>query len=208
MINLAYQLTAPQAAPGRVDQVLSQAGLADASDRRVGGFSRGMLQRLGLAATVIGDPDVLLLDEPCSALDPVGRREVLDFVGRLGGSHTVVFCSHILDDVQEVCDQVGVLRAGRLLFQGPLGDLLVGGAAPACRVRLRPPAAPVADALAAEPWVTAVEQLGAEELRVVATSLDEAEQHLAAALAASGARVVSIVPAGADLERVFLELVR
>ena len=79
-----------------------------------------MLQRLGLAATVVGDPELLLLDEPASALDPAGRREVLDLIAQLRGRATVVLSSHILADVQEVCDTVGILRAGRLLFQGPL----------------------------------------------------------------------------------------
>jgi ABC-2 type transport system ATP-binding protein len=167
-----------------------------------------MLQRLGLAATIVGSPELLLLDEPCSALDPLGRREVLDLVGRLGGDHTVVFCSHILDDVQEVCDSVGVLRGGRVLFQGRLEDLLVGQAAPVYAVRARPPLGPLVTALGQQSWVTTVEQVGAEELEVHVTSLGAAEEKLASVLAAAGARVVSVVPSGADLEQVFLELVR
>jgi ABC-2 type transport system ATP-binding protein len=184
------------------------AGLGPDADRRTDGFSRGMLQRLGLAATIVGRPELLLLDEPCSALDPVGRREVLDLVGRLGGDHTVVFCSHILDDVQEVCDTVGVLRAGRVVFDGRLEELLVGRAAPAYTLRARPPLGPVADALARQPWVTSVEQEGAEVLAVAVSSRTDAETGLARTLADADARLISLVPSGADLERVFLELVR
>jgi ABC-2 type transport system ATP-binding protein len=208
VVELSRELLLPDGSAQDSADALEQAGLSDAADRRTGGFSRGMLQRLGLAATIVGRPELLLLDEPCSALDPAGRRDVLDLIGRLGGAHTVLFCSHILDDVQEVCDTVGVLRRGHVLFQGPLDDLLVGRAAPEYAVRVRQPAGPVIEALRAEPWVQEVEQLGSEELRVLATSTPEAERHLAPALAAAGARVVSIVPSGADLERVFLELVR
>ena len=167
-----------------------------------------MLQRLGLAATIVGDPEVLLLDEPCSALDPGGRREVLDLIGRLAGRHTVLFCSHILDDVQEVCDAVGILRSGRLLFQGPLAELLIGRAAPSYTIRVRGSTESVAAALDREPWVQRVTRVGTEVLEVTATSAREAECGLAPALAAANAQVVSVVPSGADLETVFLELTR
>ncbi len=208
VVDLARQLTVPTSSSRATTDALARAGLLEVSHRRTGGFSRGMLQRLGLAATIVGDPDILLLDEPCSALDPLGRREVLDLVGRLGGDHTVLFCSHILDDVQEVCDRVGVLHDGQLLFQGELNELLVGHAAPTYTIRLRPPLGPVVAALDASPWVRTVEQVGAEELRVTVDHLRDAEEHLAATLADAGARVVSFVPAGADLEQVFLELIR
>ena len=206
VVDLARALVAPGLPHGRVDEVLADAGLADDADRRVGGFSRGMLQRLGLAATVVGRPQVLLLDEPCSALDPAGSREVLDLVARLAGSATIVLSTHILADVQQVCDRVAVLRAGTLLFQGPLDELLIGRAAPAYVVRLRPPVEPVERALAAEPWVTGIERMGAAELRVEARSLEEAQRGLVRALTAAGAAVVAVEPAAADLERVFLEV--
>jgi ABC-2 type transport system ATP-binding protein len=205
VVELARHLVAPDGARPVAD-VLADAGLADAADRRVGGYSRGMLQRLGLAATIIGEPDLLLLDEPASALDPAGRREVLDLIARLRGHATVILSSHILTDVQEVCDAVGVLRAGRLLFQGPLENLLVGRAVPAYRVHLRPPLEPAAAALRAQPWISAVEPDGPETLRVTVTSLTEAEVRLAGVLASCGARVVSLAPLAPDLEDVFLEL--
>ena len=114
--------------------------------------------------------------------------------------------SHILADVQEVCDIVGILRAGRLLFQGPLETLLVGRAVPAYRVHLRPPIDPVARCLRAEAWITEVQPLGGDWLRVGVRSLDEAERLLAKALAGCGAAVVSMAPQAVDLENVFLEL--
>jgi hypothetical protein len=103
---------------------------------------------------------------------------------------------------------VGVLKDGHLLFQGGIDDLLVGHASPAYTVRVRDGIDDVAAALAGEAWVGAVERLGAEELRVTATALDDAQRRLVPALAATGARIVSVLPAEADLERVFLELTR
>ena len=185
---------------------LRDAGLEAAADRRTGGYSRGMLQRLGLAATLVGDPELLLLDEPASALDPAGRREVLDLIGRLRGRRTVVLSSHILTDVQEVCDTVGILRDGRLLFQGSLEQLLVGHAVPAYRVHVRAPVAPVLDALQDQDWVTGVSMVDGGWLRVTVRPLAEAEQRLAATLAGCGAHVVSLTPEAPDLEDVFLEL--
>jgi ABC-2 type transport system ATP-binding protein len=189
-----------------VEQALAQAGLADRADDRTGGYSRGMLQRLGLAATLVGEPELLLLDEPASALDPAGRREVLDLITQLRGRATVILSSHILADVQEVCDTVGVLRAGHLLYQGTLDALLVGHAVPAYRLRLRPPVLNIAEALREQPWVSDVEEVSADQLRVLVTSPAEAELRLAGVLATAGARMVSVTPEAPDLEHVFLEL--
>lgn len=206
VLSLARRLTAPQGPAARVDQVLEEAGLGAAADRRVGGYSRGMLQRLGIAATVVGEPALLLLDEPASALDPGGRREVLDLIGRLRGRATVIVSSHILGDVEEVADRVGILREGRLLFQGPVQELLVGRAVPAYHVRLRPPVEPIVQHLERQSWVTSVEQPADNELLVHVASLEEAEVKLAAALGSSRARVISLALRAPSLESVFLEI--
>ncbi len=206
VVALARHLVAPDVPASRVDAVLRDTGLADAADRRVGGYSRGMLQRLGLAATVIGEPELLLLDEPASALDPAGRREVLDLIAQLRVRATTLLSSHILADVQEVCDTVGILRAGRLLYQGTLDALLVGQAVPAYRVHLREPVEPAVQRLRGEAWVTGVDVDTAQSLRVGVRSLAEAELMLPRVLAACDARVISLAPQAADLEDVFLEL--
>ncbi len=208
LVALAASLVGSDVAPERIDAALHDAGLADAVDRRVGGFSRGMLQRLGLAATLVGDPQLLLLDEPAAALDPMGRREVLDLIARERGRRTVVFSSHILSDVQEVCDTVGILRAGTLLYQGSLAALLTGSATPNYVVRLRDEDDGVAAALRAEPWVRGVEAAAPRELRIAVDRLEDAERELPGALARAGARVVSLGPGEASLEQVFLELTR
>jgi ABC-2 type transport system ATP-binding protein len=206
VVALARNLATLPADGEAVDRVLATTGLEEAADRRVGGFSRGMLQRLGLGAALAVEPALLVLDEPAAALDPAGRRDVLDLVTALRGDTTVVFSSHILGDVQQVCDTIGILRHGRLLFEGTTRELLVGRAAAAFSVRLRPPAGPAVAALEAEDWVTAVERPGEDRLRVTVSSVDAAEAGLVRVLAESGARVVAITPVEADLEHVFLEL--
>lgn len=206
VVALSLELASPGADAARVDKVLAETGLTEAAGRRVGGYSRGMLQRLGIAATLVSRPRLLLLDEPASALDPQGRREVLDLITRLRGTATVLFSSHILADVQEVCDTVGILRGGRLLFQGPLHELLVGSAVPRYEIRLRGDTAPAIAALRRAPWVTLVREFDAGEIVVEVRSIRDAEAGLPRALAEAGASVVSLRPEEVSLERAFLEL--
>jgi ABC-2 type transport system ATP-binding protein len=123
-VELSAALGDIQAAADAVANVLERTGLIDVADRKVSGFSRGMLQRLGIAAAVVSRPGLLLLDEPAAALDPQGRREVLDLVAELRGESTVIFSSHILDDVQEVCDEIAILTRGSLVYQGTLDGLV------------------------------------------------------------------------------------
>lgn len=115
----------------RVEESLVLVGLSDRADRRIGGFSGGELQRLGLAQAQINDPELLILDEPAASLDPMGRRDVLELMTRLRDEQntTIFYSTHILDDVQRVSDAVAILDRGRLLAQAPIGELLkVGGA--------------------------------------------------------------------------------
>jgi ABC-2 type transport system ATP-binding protein len=118
----------------RGGEMLALVGLKEAADRRIGGFSRGMRQRLGLAQALMNRPRVLLLDEPVSALDPVGRRDVLDLIERLGEESTVFMSSHILNDVERVCDRIGIIDHGKLIVVDKTEDLLKRYAAPIVEV--------------------------------------------------------------------------
>jgi ABC-2 type transport system ATP-binding protein len=208
VVDLSRALNASDVPGASVDAVLDRAGLAHVSGRRVGGFSRGMLQRLGLAAAVVGEPDVLLLDEPAAALDPAGRREVLDMVAALRGSSTVVFSSHILDDVQQVCDTVGILKEGAFVYEGTLGDLVRNsGHDAAYEVRFRGDGAPLADILNAEGWVTTV-VMADDRLTVSAASTAVIERELARCVARSRIPIVSLTPIERSLEDVFLEVTK
>jgi ABC-2 type transport system ATP-binding protein len=107
-----------------IDAVLAKVGLSDAANRRTKTYSGGMRQRLGIAQAMVGRPAVLLLDEPVSALDPIGRREVLDLMSELKGETTVFYSTHILDDVQRVSDHVAILDQGRLVRAAATEELL------------------------------------------------------------------------------------
>ncbi len=109
----------------RCGQLLEMVGLAQARNRAVGEFSKGMARRIGLAQALINDPDLVILDEPTSGLDPIGCREVKDLIKLLAArGKTVILCSHLLADVEDVCDEVVVLYGGRIQARGPLPDLL------------------------------------------------------------------------------------
>lgn len=189
-----------------LEEILEQVGLADAARRRVGGFSRGMTTRLNIAAGLVAEPEVLLLDEPASALDPAGRADVLHLLASLVPSTTVVLSSHDLNEVEAICNSVGILRSGRLLYQGSLAELLAGAARSRWRVVVRPPAERVLSALNTAPWVTSARELAAGEIEISAADPAEVEAHLVGLLAACGARVVSLSPVRPSLEEVFLGL--
>jgi ABC-2 type transport system ATP-binding protein len=111
--------------PGtRVDQVLDQVGLVDAGHRRVRGYSLGMRQRLGLATALLGDPRVLILDEPANGLDPAGMAWLRDLLRQLArDGRTVIVSSHVLSEVAQTVDHVVIVHEGRLRFDGPLAEL-------------------------------------------------------------------------------------
>jgi ABC-2 type transport system ATP-binding protein len=109
----------------RVEKVVARVGVSDAIDRSVRALSKGMTQRVGLAAALVHDPDLLVLDEPMSGLDPIGRKEVRDLVvEEKKRGHTVFFSSHILADVEMLCDRVCILKKGEVVVSGGLDDLL------------------------------------------------------------------------------------
>ncbi len=109
----------------RVAELLDLVGLADASHRRIGGYSKGMLQRIGLAQALIQKPRLVILDEPTAGVDPIGSREIRDLIFKLREQGITVFlCSHLLEQVQEVCDHVGIIFRGKMIKEGRLEDLI------------------------------------------------------------------------------------
>ena len=108
----------------RADELLALVGLSDAN-KKIGGFSRGMKQRLGMAQALLGEPKLLICDEPTSALDPIGRREILDILQQIKGKTTVIFSTHILSDVERICDRVAVINSGKIAFEKAMSDLKV-----------------------------------------------------------------------------------
>jgi ABC-2 type transport system ATP-binding protein len=183
-----------------IDRVLELVGLADRARDRTGGFSKGMQQRLGLAASLMGDPALVLLDEPTSALDPVGRDDVRAIIrhARERGS-TVLLNSHLLGEVERLCDRVAIVARGRVIAAGALGDLL---GEPEVRIRVTglPEGAgmlavfgPVAES---DGWIT-IRPIDPDRI-----------PDAVASIVAAGGRVHAVDPARRSLEDLFLDLVR
>lgn len=108
----------------KVRELLELVGLADAADRRLGGYSKGMLQRIGMAQALVQSPRLLVLDEPTAGVDPLGSRDIRNIIENLKGRGMTVFlCSHLLEQVQEVCDRVGVIFKGLLIAEGSVNEL-------------------------------------------------------------------------------------
>jgi ABC-2 type transport system ATP-binding protein len=185
-------------ARARCEELLGLVGLADAADRQIRKYSKGMQQRLGIAQALVSDPAFVVLDEPMSGLDPVGRKEVRDLILELRRrGKTVFFSTHILSDVESLCDRVGMIFHGRLRDVGKLGDLL------SARVRSVELTALVPrGSRAALSGSRAVSEDGE---RVTVVFDDEAAADAAVRrLLAAGGRLVSLVPNRETLEDVFV----
>jgi ABC-2 type transport system ATP-binding protein len=213
VVDVAAGLLGRPRNQGAVANMLERVGLADAARRRVGGFSRGMRSRLGLAAALIGGPQLLLADEPAAALDPGGRLEMLELLAGLASPGaadpqapvTVIVSSHDLGDVERICGRIGVMARGRLVYEGGVGELLAQ-ASPALRVVVRPPAGPLLAALTAASWVRSATQVSPGELRIDVADQDEAERRLPGVLAGCGARLIEVGRAGPGLKDIFFDL--
>ncbi len=194
----------------RIPEMLEVVGLADAGDRRIGGYSGGMRQRIGLAAALLDRPPVLILDEPVSALDPAGRHDILEVIGDLGGATTVVMSTHILNDVERVCDRVGILDQGRLLVEADIGDLLERYAQPVYLVEPQPGQEPACGRLVGrirtQPWATAVALDGAT-MRVHVSDPQMAGRLLVGLIAEEDIAVTRLEMQRPSLEDVFLRIV-
>ncbi|NLT05041.1 MAG: ATP-binding cassette domain-containing protein [Solirubrobacterales bacterium] len=186
-------------ATSRVDELLELVELSDAADRRAGGYSLGMRQRLGLAAALIGDPRVLVLDEPANGLDPQGIRWLRDFLRRLAGEgRAILVSSHVLAEVAQTVDEVVVIHRGRSIEQAPIGELLARRAG---GVRVAgPDAGRLADILRADGAAVTVGDDGA--LAVA----DRSGEQVGALIAANAIHVAELSAASQSLEEVFFEL--
>ncbi|HHW74178.1 MAG TPA: ABC transporter ATP-binding protein [Firmicutes bacterium] len=199
-----------EAGHARIDEVLDRFALSAAAHRRAAGYSRGMKQRLGLACVLLPEPELYILDEPVSALDPVGRLEILELLASLRGRATVFFSSHVLADVERVCDRVAVLHRGRLLLQSSLDDLLERYQQPCYRIAFRETApAGLADELRRRPWAQVVENYpGGLVVQSAPDGLASMEEELLPLLVRAGAVVTAYERQHEELEMIFLKLLR
>jgi ABC-2 type transport system ATP-binding protein len=183
----------------RVKDLLALVGLGDRGDHAIRGYSRGMLQRLGLAQALMNDPQILILDEPVSNLDPIGRREVRDIILRLKEeSKTIFFSSHILSDAEMIADRVGILHQGKLVQVGTLAELTADQT--------------TCTEVTFEIDADAVPKLAVDQNAVIQQDncymipLCDADQisKILKAVDKEGGRVISVVPQRKNLEDVFM----
>jgi ABC-2 type transport system ATP-binding protein len=194
----------------RVDEVLGQTGLTEAAPRKVGGYSGGMKQRLGIAQALINQPEVLFLDEPASALDPAGRRDILEIIGSLRGKTTVFMSTHILSDAERVSDQVAIVNQGKLVVEASLADLQGRYAQPVFVLEPEPnqtvKVANLVQSLQAEAWV-ATASLESGEVRVLVKDVAVAGQRILPLVASSEIVLARFERVKPNLEDIFLKLI-
>lgn len=194
----------------RSEELLELAGLKKAAKRKIGGYSRGMKQRLGMAQALMNRPRVLLLDEPCSALDPMGRRDVLNLILRLKASTTVFMSTHILSDVERVCDSLAIVNKGKLITTSTVAELHARFARSSFELEFEDDPQALATKLKSQPWVMKVEKLEINHisgLRVQAGNVSQAKHELPQLIAQSGLGLVRYELTMPSLEDIFVKLV-
>ncbi len=194
----------------RTQELLELVGLAEAAERRIGGFSGGMRQRLGVAQPLVNRPPLLLLDEPVSGLDPAGRRELLKLIDGLRGQCTVFLSTHILADVERVCDSVGIINRGKLVAEARQDELLERYAVPAFEIEaehgFEEPLKDWTEILRQMSWVTSV-STDTRTARVVVNDVQQAKRELMASAVGAGLVLTRYEMVRPSLEDVFLQLV-
>jgi len=189
-------------AAGRIGEALDTVELADRAGDRVGGYSHGMRQRLGIAGALLRDPKLLLLDEPTTGLDPAGMRDMRRLVRRLADAGiTVLLSSHLMGEVEELCDRVAIVNAGRVVYEGSLPELL---ASTAGRYTLRTTDdVRAAEVAAGRPGLTDVRF---SEGGITLSAGETAVTQLSIALGEAGVGIAALVPRTATLEELFFRM--
>ena len=200
----------PWAIDERVNEMIELVGLEGKADRPIRGFSGGERQRLGIAQAEINYPDLLILDEPAASLDPQGRRDVLEVMSRIRKYATIFYCTHILDDVQRVSDQVAIVNQGELVTQKSIQDLLAGKGDLIYSVTVKGDARNAYTCLMQQPWVSGIESSGNGEQttwQVSVTDEAAATDELMGLLVSSGLKVSNFGRKEQNLEDVFINII-
>lgn len=189
----------------RVAELLELTGLRGVKTK-IGGYSRGMKQRLGLAQALVNQPELIFLDEPTSALDPIGRKEVLETVQAISERCTVFFSTHILSDVERVCDRVGILRQGNLVAEATMEELREHYAQNAMKLEVTGDAASFITDLEKKDWTQVVEKQNGSIL-LTAFDLQAAQQEIPRLLAQHNLGLRKLEQIELTLEDIFVRLV-
>jgi len=208
---LAATMRMPRASE-QTGRLLERVSLSDAAGRRIAGYSRGMRQRLGLACALLGGPDIVVLDEPSSALDPEGRRTVVDLIRELKAEgRTVLLSTHILSDIERICDRIALIDSGRILLEGAVDELLGEGFTGQTDLLFsRPLVSAELEALRTLPCVASVRpENGGAACSVIVEGSDLAGGRMAVVreIADLSLPLVSLTPRRMSLEELFLRKV-
>lgn len=196
---------------GHIRQLCELAGVADCLNVTNRSLSKGYRQRVGLALALIGNPGLIILDEPTAGLDPEQIVSIRELIRDLGKDHAVLLSSHILSEVEDVCSSLIILRKGKMVAAGSLSQIAAAARPEGCRIRLRVRGEGIAQKLAALDDVTALHPLppreeGWEELLLVARK--DIASDLPALLAAMGAQLRMLYPQDVELEEIFMHIMR
>ncbi len=209
MVGELHRLPRPEGRR-RAEELLETVELGKSGGRRIGGYSRGMRQRLGIAQALVNRPRVLFMDEPTSALDPMGRREVLSLITRLRESATVFMSTHILSDVERVCDMVGIVDRGILLIVSSVEDLRQRFTGSVFEMEFVEDPGPFYESLKGVPWLAGPEIVahgGASVLRVKAVDVDRARKELPRLIGESGLTLTRYELVLPTIEDIFVDIV-
>ena len=187
--------------PGEIDRLLRLVNLSERADAKFITYSLGMKHRLGIAYSMLGDPELLMLDEPTNGLDPAGMAEVRDLIQQLGdGDRTVLLASHLLNEVEQVCDSVAILSKGKVVARGGVQELIGGQN----RLRIRTTDDDAASAvLEGLDWVTSV---ATDQGALIVSAEPARSPEVSEALAAAGIYIAELRPEETSLEEYFLDV--
>jgi ABC-2 type transport system ATP-binding protein len=195
----------------RLSTLIRSVGLLGDSSREISGFSTGMVTRLGLAAALMNDPELLILDEPTSGLDPAGRKSTLDLIAELGKEKTIFVSSHILSDIERVCTNVGVIGEGRGIFSGSIKDMKKSTRSHVIRLELEGDLVKFCEALKRERWVVSFDKRSDFEVDVTFSPempMAEAVREVTSLVSHQGLDLISVSSSTSSLEDAFIGMLR
>jgi len=194
-------------AASRAETILERVGLTEAKNRKIGGYSGGMKQRLGLAQALIHSPALLILDEPVSALDPLGRREVLELMRQLKNETTILFSTHVLHDAEEISDDVLIMTKGKKAIEGDLAEVRKQFQQPVIYVDAEPSAKDWLAKLSGKSYVSEVE-LRQDGAKLIVTNLELAKNELLRDIVGQGIALNRFEVGRTTLEDLFMKVVQ
>jgi ABC-2 type transport system ATP-binding protein len=191
----------------RASEILERVGMKDAAKRRIGGYSGGMKQRLGLAQAIIHRPRLLILDEPVSSLDPIGRSEVLQLMQELKQETTLLFSTHVLHDAEAICDDVLIISDGQIVLNGEWSTIMLENQQPVISIVISSNHVSWLNSLSNKPYVKEIE-IQHNSAKITVNDLELAKVDLLRGIVDTGISITKFEVAHTTLEDLFMKVVR